>query len=146
MQPTHIYNNPAGYSISNYTPLGNQDCTEVQRKSNSGSLKPALSHFNLPPIKTHFPTPFPHVLFISPPDKTNKESVRAIEKSICTICLDAPMPRVSDDTYKSSVAAQMLHGGGSHFNSGNRWFDKTIQVSADALKMLMTWSGGAAAS
>ncbi|NXK76211.1 CACP acetyltransferase, partial [Amazona guildingii] len=60
-------------------------------------------------------------------DNTNKESVRAIEKSICTICLDAPMPRVSDDTYKSSVAAQMLHGGGSRLNSGNRWFDKTIQ-------------------
>ncbi|XP_010019209.1 PREDICTED: carnitine O-acetyltransferase [Nestor notabilis] len=60
-------------------------------------------------------------------DKTNKESVRAIEKSICTICLDAPMPRVSEDIYKSSVAAQMLHGGGSRFNSGNRWFDKTIQ-------------------
>uniref|UniRef100_A0A8C3Q9Q2 Carnitine O-acetyltransferase n=1 Tax=Geospiza parvula TaxID=87175 RepID=A0A8C3Q9Q2_GEOPR len=48
-------------------------------------------------------------------DKTNKESVRAIEKSICTVCLDAPMPR------------QMLHGGGSRLNSGNRWFDKTLQ-------------------
>ncbi|TRZ21095.1 hypothetical protein HGM15179_006030 [Zosterops borbonicus] len=60
-------------------------------------------------------------------DKTNKESVRAIEKSICTVCLDAPMPRVSDDIYKSRVAAQMLHGGGSRLNSGNRWFDKTLQ-------------------
>uniref|UniRef100_A0A8C4V280 Carnitine O-acetyltransferase n=1 Tax=Falco tinnunculus TaxID=100819 RepID=A0A8C4V280_FALTI len=60
-------------------------------------------------------------------DKTNKESVRAIEKSICTVCLDAPMPRVSDDIYKSRVAAQMLHGGGSRWNSGNRWFDKTLQ-------------------
>ncbi|XP_059721057.1 carnitine O-acetyltransferase isoform X1 [Haemorhous mexicanus] len=60
-------------------------------------------------------------------DKTNKESVRAIEKSICTVCLDAPMPRVSEDIYKSRVAAQMLHGGGSRLNSGNRWFDKTLQ-------------------
>ncbi|XP_077162991.1 carnitine O-acetyltransferase isoform X3 [Paroedura picta] len=60
-------------------------------------------------------------------DKTNKESVRCIEKSIFTVCLDAPMPRVSDDIYKSRVAAQMLHGGGSRWNSGNRWFDKTLQ-------------------
>ncbi|XP_039417409.1 carnitine O-acetyltransferase isoform X1 [Corvus cornix cornix] len=60
-------------------------------------------------------------------DKTNKESVRAIQKSICTVCLDAPMPRVSEDIYKSRVAAQMLHGGGSRLNSGNRWFDKTLQ-------------------
>ncbi|XP_063050703.1 carnitine O-acetyltransferase-like [Engraulis encrasicolus] len=60
-------------------------------------------------------------------DKTNKESVRAIERSIFTVCLDAPLPRVSDELYHSRVAAQMLHGGGSRWNSGNRWFDKTLQ-------------------
>ncbi|XP_003974549.2 carnitine O-acetyltransferase [Takifugu rubripes] len=60
-------------------------------------------------------------------DKTNKESVRAIQKSIFTVCLDAPMPRVSDEKYQSRVAAQMLHGGGARWNSGNRWFDKTLQ-------------------
>ncbi|XP_040180616.1 carnitine O-acetyltransferase isoform X1 [Rana temporaria] len=60
-------------------------------------------------------------------DKINKESVRIIQKSIFTVCLDAPMPTVSDDLYKSRVAAQMLHGGGGHLNSGNRWFDKTLQ-------------------
>ncbi|XP_041428397.1 carnitine O-acetyltransferase isoform X2 [Xenopus laevis] len=60
-------------------------------------------------------------------DKINKESVRTIQKSIFTVCLDAPIPRVSDDLYKSRVAAQMLHGGGSRWNSGNRWFDKTLQ-------------------
>nr|XP_023696517.1 carnitine O-acetyltransferase-like isoform X2 [Paramormyrops kingsleyae] len=60
-------------------------------------------------------------------DKTNKESVRAIQKSIFTVCLDAPMPRVSDELYRSRVAMQMLHGGGSRWNSGNRWFDKTLQ-------------------
>uniref|UniRef100_A0AAQ5XGV8 Choline/carnitine acyltransferase domain-containing protein n=1 Tax=Amphiprion ocellaris TaxID=80972 RepID=A0AAQ5XGV8_AMPOC len=62
-------------------------------------------------------------------DKTNKESVRAIQKSIFTVCLDAPMPRVSDELYQSRVAAQMLHGGGARWNSGNRWFDKTLQVN-----------------
>lgn len=42
------------------------------------------------------------------------------------------MPRVSDDLYLSRVAAQMLHGGGARWNSGNRWFDKTLQVSLRA--------------
>jgi len=63
------------------------------------------------------------------PDKTNKDSVRAIQKSIFTVCLDAPKPSVSDMMYHNKVAAQMLHGGGSRWNSGNRWFDKTLQVT-----------------
>ncbi|MFT7817561.1 carnitine O-acetyltransferase-like [Arapaima gigas] len=60
-------------------------------------------------------------------DKTNKESVQAIQKSIFTVCLDAPVPRVSDEMHRSRAALQMLHGGGSRWNSGNRWFDKTLQ-------------------
>ncbi|XP_063552865.1 carnitine O-acetyltransferase isoform X1 [Gorilla gorilla gorilla] len=60
-------------------------------------------------------------------DKVNRDSVRSIQKSIFTVCLDAPMPRVSEDVYRSHVAGQMLHGGGSRLNSGNRWFDKTLQ-------------------
>ncbi|XP_060918139.1 carnitine O-acetyltransferase [Labrus mixtus] len=60
-------------------------------------------------------------------DKTNKKSVSAIQRSIFTLCLDGAMPRVSDETRRSSAAVQMLHGGGSQLNSGNRWFDKTLQ-------------------
>lgn len=53
----------------------------------------------------------------------------SIQKSIFTVCLDKQVPRVSDDVYRSHVAGQMLHGGGSKLNSGNRWFDKTVQAS-----------------
>ncbi|KPP66468.1 carnitine O-acetyltransferase-like, partial [Scleropages formosus] len=57
----------------------------------------------------------------------NLIKVQAIQKSIFTVCLDAPVPRVSDEMYRSRAALQMLHGGGSRWNSGNRWFDKTLQ-------------------
>uniref|UniRef100_A0A4W5NVD3 Carnitine O-acetyltransferase n=1 Tax=Hucho hucho TaxID=62062 RepID=A0A4W5NVD3_9TELE len=50
-----------------------------------------------------------------------------LSSSIFTVCLDAPMPQMSEQRYQSRVAAQMLHGGGSRWNSGNRWFDKTLQ-------------------
>ncbi|XP_055455671.1 carnitine O-acetyltransferase [Psammomys obesus] len=60
-------------------------------------------------------------------DKVNRESVSSIQKSIFTVCLDKPVPRVSNNVYRNHVAGQMLHGGGSKLNSGNRWFDKTLQ-------------------
>lgn len=72
------------------------------------------------------PTPIP-----TPTDKVNRDSVNSIQKSIFTVCLDKQVPRVSDDVYRNHVAGQMLHGGGGKLNSGNRWFDKTLQASED---------------
>ncbi|KAM3858173.1 carnitine O-acetyltransferase b [Diretmus argenteus] len=60
-------------------------------------------------------------------DKLNKESVGVIEKGLFSLCLDSPVMRISDEKYASRKAAQILHGGGTFSNSGNRWFDKTVQ-------------------
>ncbi|XP_067369896.1 carnitine O-acetyltransferase-like [Channa argus] len=62
-------------------------------------------------------------------DKTNRESLSAIQSSIFIVCLDRAMTPVLDEImYRKSGILQMLHGGGSHWNSGNRWFDKGLQV------------------
>ncbi|XP_077598878.1 carnitine O-acetyltransferase b [Stigmatopora nigra] len=60
-------------------------------------------------------------------DKLNRDSVRSIEKGLFSLCLDSPVMRISDEKYASRKAAQVLHGGGTFSNSGNRWFDKTLQ-------------------
>ncbi|XP_072226334.1 carnitine O-acetyltransferase b isoform X2 [Leuresthes tenuis] len=60
-------------------------------------------------------------------DKLNQESVRMIETGLFSLCLDSPVMRISDERYASRKAAQVLHGGGTFSNSGNRWFDKTLQ-------------------
>ncbi|XP_067929903.1 choline O-acetyltransferase-like [Watersipora subatra] len=58
-------------------------------------------------------------------DETNKESLRLIETSIFILCLDRPVGNEPRDD--KSQALQMLHGHGSHVNSCNRWYDKTMQ-------------------
>ncbi|KYO48933.1 carnitine O-acetyltransferase [Alligator mississippiensis] len=60
-------------------------------------------------------------------DRLNRESVQCIQRSLFTVCLDASVLKVSDERFPARVAAQMLHGGGSWSNSGNRWFDKALQ-------------------
>nr|XP_046235390.1 carnitine O-acetyltransferase-like isoform X2 [Scatophagus argus] len=59
-------------------------------------------------------------------DNANKESLLAIESSLFTICLDGVMSPAEES--HSAPVLQMLHGGGSQWSSGNRWFDKGLQI------------------
>ena len=54
--------------------------------------------------------------------------MKEIQRSIFVLCLDKPVADSNTPIQRSLVAAEMLHGGGAHLNSGNRWFDKTLQV------------------
>ena len=71
----------------------------------------------------------------------NQASLHDIETSIFIICLDRAVSithnhhRSIDETDHNlrddnSLSLQMLHGQGSHLNSCNRWYDKTMQVSS----------------
>ncbi|CAG5122644.1 unnamed protein product [Candidula unifasciata] len=59
-------------------------------------------------------------------DKTNRESLENIQRSICVICLDGPLPAGAGDPV-DTAASVILHGGGSRAYSANRWYDKTMQ-------------------
>jgi hypothetical protein len=62
-------------------------------------------------------------------DELNQESLDLIEKSAYDICLD----KKCNDESKSylnedvKVGMQILNGSGTHLNSANRFFDKTLQ-------------------
>ena len=62
------------------------------------------------------------------PDVSNIQSLKAVENSLFVLCLDKAF---TGDSYndKSATAMETIHGCGSENNGGNRWFDKTIQVS-----------------
>lgn len=62
-----------------------------------------------------------------PTDSTNRDSLDMIERCICLVCLDGPGTGDLSDTHR---ALQLLHGGGCSLNGANRWYDKSLQVSA----------------
>ncbi|CAF0786065.1 unnamed protein product [Brachionus calyciflorus] len=81
-------------------------------------------------------------------DSTNRDCIDMIERCIFIVCLDKKVNYcsnkenmdVDNDTElcKTSLrdyAFQMLHGCSSENNSGNRWFDKTMQfiISEDGI-------------
>lgn len=62
-------------------------------------------------------------------DPKNKASVEEIQKSLFLVCLDGPMPFAENENRQTVASKQFIHGGGSCGNAGNRWYDKTVQVS-----------------
>lgn len=61
-------------------------------------------------------------------DQTNRNSVENIETSLFLLCLDGPSSHLSAPNVATLAAQKIVHGGGSKGSSGNRWFDKTIQI------------------
>ncbi|KAF2349978.1 Acyltransferase ChoActase/COT/CPT [Trinorchestia longiramus] len=64
-------------------------------------------------------------------DKGNASNVREIERALFLLCLDSVVPPSSGNPL-TDAALMCVHGGGSFGNSGNRWFDKTIQFIVGA--------------
>lgn len=73
----------------------------------------------------------------------NQRNIELIETALIVLCLDEPLPLnfnsqgftgASPSVHnagkrdETNMAHEMIHGGGSSSNSGNRWFDKTMQI------------------
>ncbi|KAL7729123.1 hypothetical protein ACLKA6_009594 [Drosophila palustris] len=76
-------------------------------------------------------------------DERNQRNFELIETALLVLCLDEPLGvnfnargfsgatptmHTAGDRDETNMAHEMIHGGGSEFNSGNRWFDKTMQI------------------
>lgn len=61
-------------------------------------------------------------------DSTNKLSVDCITKALFIVCLDQTVQLPGNDQDLNVASHQFIHGGGAKSNSGNRWFDKTLQL------------------
>lgn len=56
----------------------------------------------------------------------NRRALEVIQESLFTVSFDREMySKDGDDTVTASH--QLIHGGGSQYNSANRWYDKTVQ-------------------
>lgn len=60
-------------------------------------------------------------------DAVNRDSLKAIVESLFLVCIDGPNPDLGNVNFQTKAALQTVHGNGSQGNSGNRWFDKTVQ-------------------
>ncbi|XP_055550959.1 choline O-acetyltransferase isoform X2 [Wyeomyia smithii] len=76
-------------------------------------------------------------------EEQNARNIELIEQALVQICVDEPIPLTFNargfngspagahycgGRDESNMAHEMIHGGGSEYNSGNRWFDKTMQL------------------
>lgn len=59
----------------------------------------------------------------------NRNLFDTIHDSVLVLCLDDAHTSSSDKTDQLKfVGLNFLHGNGTQNNTGNRWFDKTLQV------------------
>lgn len=76
-------------------------------------------------------------------NEQNFRNIELIEQSLILLCLDENLPKSfnargfvgatpsyhsTNDRDETNMAQEMIHGGGSECNTGNRWFDKTMQI------------------
>ena len=73
-------------------------------------------------------------------DKENKASLQILQRSICVICIDNKLPESAAGEEDSTAAKMMLHGGGSEYNSANRWCDKTLQVELSSGSLSLSFT------
>lgn len=66
--------------------------------------------------------------------------MKDIEQSMFILCLDKEMPKEAfENKNNASVRAlQSLTGYNSDLNAGNRWHDKTLQVTLNTNKILIS--------
>ncbi|XP_039278604.1 carnitine O-acetyltransferase isoform X2 [Nilaparvata lugens] len=58
----------------------------------------------------------------------NWRSLDTIADSLFVLCFDSQLPPAPVQFHDMNLAASLcMHGGGSRYNGGNRWYDKTIQ-------------------
>lgn len=80
------------------------------------------------------------ILLIFLEDKENKASLQILQRSICVICIDNKLPESAAGEEDSTAAKMMLHGGGSEYNSANRWCDKTLQVELSSGSLSLSFT------
>ncbi|XP_035891449.1 choline O-acetyltransferase-like isoform X3 [Anopheles stephensi] len=76
-------------------------------------------------------------------EERNARNIELIETALVLICIDEPIPlsynargfngspagaHYAGGRDESNMAHEMIHGGGSAYNTANRWFDKTMQL------------------
>lgn len=58
-------------------------------------------------------------------DEINRRSLTEIQKSLFVLSIDRELPQIQDDI--TTAEHTLVTGAGSKYNSGNRWYDKTVQ-------------------
>ena len=58
-------------------------------------------------------------------DEVNRFSLSEIQKSLFVLSIDRELPQIQDDI--TTAEHTLVTGAGSKYNSGNRWYDKTVQ-------------------